>query len=953
MLGGRRPTVEDIRALPWTTACFQEAMRFYPPAWAIPRTVRRRGRDRRPPDPQGRDGDHPGPRHPPRRALLAGPRGVRPDPLPRPRTRKGRHRSAYLPFGGGRRICIGSSFALMETTLITAMMSQQFVYDLVPGHPVEPEATLTLRPRNGREDGRPPARAGADGGGGMSRSSSTARASSSPAPAAASARRRPLRFARSGRRGDRASTSTARPRRPPPSAAPTAAAYVCDVADADAVTDLAARSKPSTAPSTSWSTTPASASPGRSSTPASRTGSGCASINLDGVVHGCHAFGPGMVERGHGHVVNVASGAGYIPNRHMAAYCASKAAVIIALAVPARRLARRRRRRQRRLPRRHQHADRGATRATSGRSRRRKARAERALRPAATRRTSSPRRSSSCVERNRDVVPVGFESTLAYKLLRGAPAARSKDWSPDPVSGAVTEHHRVVIIGAGYRRRRPRRPAAAGRRSTTSSSASATTSVGGTWFEHTYPGCGCDIPTHLYSYSFARNPNWTRLFPKQARDPRVRARDIADEHGVIAAHPLRLRDGALALGRGRAASGGCETSEGELTCDVLVSARSAPPPSPTSPTSPASRTSRATASTPRAGTTTTTSTGERVAVIGTGPAAAQFVPRDPAARSSRLTVFQRTPPWVIPHPDRPVPGVERAALPRRCRAPRTSSATLFFALYEAMRRRLPRPHRADRADRGARPRAPAPPGPRPASCARSSRRATASAASARSSPTPTTRRSPPTTPRSSPTPIARGRRRARSSPRDGARHEVDTIITAIGYRYSRSLLVDRVVGVGGRTLGDVWDRSPRAYLGTTVPGFPNMFILLGPNSIGINSVIFSLESQIAYVMGALRTMERDGVGRIEVRPRRSTSFVDDVDRRSDGSVWTDGGCTAYYIDDTGRNFAIYPGLRRRVPPPHAALRPGALRRPHRRITVAVAMDPRRGTGCRPRPRRAH
>jgi hypothetical protein len=127
-------------------------------------------------------------------------------------------------------------------------------------------------------------------------------------------------------------------------------------------------------------------------------------------------------------------------------------------------------------------------------------------------------------------------------------------------------------------------------------------------------------------------------------------------------------------------------------------------------------------------------------------------------------------------------------------------------------------------------------------------------------------------------------------------------------RYSRSLLVDRLVGVGGRTLGEAWNRSPRAYLGTTVPGFPNFFILLGPNSIGINSVIFSLEAQIAYVMDALKTMEKGRVRRIEVSPDALADYTADCDRRSIGSVWTDGGCTAYYLDEHGRNFAIYPGF---------------------------------------------
>jgi cation diffusion facilitator CzcD-associated flavoprotein CzcO len=143
---------------------------------------------------------------------------------------------------------------------------------------------------------------------------------------------------------------------------------------------------------------------------------------------------------------------------------------------------------------------------------------------------------------------------------------------------------------------------------------------------------------------------------------------------------------------------------------------------------------------------------------------------------------------------------------------------------------------------------------------------------------------------------------------DGARHEVDTVITAIGYRYSRSLLAHRIAGQDGRTLGEVWNRSPRAYLGSSVPGFPNMFILLGPNSIGINSVIFSLESQMAYVMDALRTMDRRHVRRLEVRAEALEGFVREVDRRSEGTVWTAGGCRAYYVDDTGRNFGLYPGF---------------------------------------------
>jgi cytochrome P450 len=148
VLGGRRPGLADVRELRWTAACVQEAMRVFPPAWVIPRTAIE-------------DDVIDGYRIPRGSSVLIPIYRLHHDPRfwpdPEvfdptrfmPENARRHHRSAYLPFGGGRRICIGSSFALMEATLIAAAMSRDFVYDLVAGHPVEPEATLTLRPRHG------------------------------------------------------------------------------------------------------------------------------------------------------------------------------------------------------------------------------------------------------------------------------------------------------------------------------------------------------------------------------------------------------------------------------------------------------------------------------------------------------------------------------------------------------------------------------------------------------------------------------------------------------------------------------------------------------------------------------------------------------------------------------------------------------------------------------------
>jgi cation diffusion facilitator CzcD-associated flavoprotein CzcO len=489
---------------------------------------------------------------------------------------------------------------------------------------------------------------------------------------------------------------------------------------------------------------------------------------------------------------------------------------------------------------------------------------------------------------------------------------------PHPPAG----HHRIVVIGAGFAgiglgaklRRRGVEDFVILERND---------SVGGTWFEHTYPGCGCDIPTHLYSYSFARNPSWTRLFPTQ-REILAYVRAIAEDHGVMAHVHLgcemkRCRwDEATATWH-------VSTSQGNVTCDVLVSAigATAEPDEPDIP-----------------GLDTFTGhrfhsarwdwdhdlTGKRVAVIGTGPAAAQFVPKIQPLTGG-LTVFQRTPPWVIPHFDRPVPGVERL-LYHLLPPAQDLQRNLFFAMYEAcgvgFRGRteliapieaLGRAHlRRQVRDRSLREKLT----PRYRfGCKRPILSNTYYPALARPGVEVVT------------APIARIDREAIVT-RDGARREVDTIISAIGYRYSRSLLVDRVVGTGDRTLGAAWNRSPRAYLGSTVSGFPNMFILLGPNSIAVNSVIFSLEAQIAYIVDALRTMEERGVRRIELAPDALEGYVAECDRRSGGSVWTDGGCKAYYTDDAGRNFAIFLGFvseyrlrTRRFDPAPYALEPAA------------------------------
>lgn len=463
-----------------------------------------------------------------------------------------------------------------------------------------------------------------------------------------------------------------------------------------------------------------------------------------------------------------------------------------------------------------------------------------------------------------------------------------------------TEHHRVVVIGAGFAgigmavqlRRRGIDDFVVCERNG---------QIGGTWFEHTYPGCGCDIPTHLYSYSFARNPNWSRLFPKQAEILDY-LHAIAREHGIddhirlgCPVEQCRWDDAARAWQ--------VDTAQGRLSCDVLVSAIGATG-EPAEPEIPGLDEFGGHRFHSARWDWDHDLTGERVGVIGTGPAAAQFVPKI-RRHVEHLTVFQRTPPWVLPHFDRPLVGAERL-LYRFAPPAQAIQRQLFFAMYEAcgigfrgrtelvapieaigrrhLRRQVADPLLRQKLTPHYR-----------FGCKRPILSNSYYPALASDNVDVVTE------------PIARVDGSAVVTA-DGARHELDTLISAIGYRYARGQSAERIVGVGGRTLADAWERSPRAYLGTTVPGFPNFFILLGPNSIGINSVIYSLESQIAYAIDALRRMERDGLARVEVQPDALERYVRECDERSAGSVWTDGGCKAYYTDDDGRNYAIYPGF---------------------------------------------
>jgi cation diffusion facilitator CzcD-associated flavoprotein CzcO len=421
--------------------------------------------------------------------------------------------------------------------------------------------------------------------------------------------------------------------------------------------------------------------------------------------------------------------------------------------------------------------------------------------------------------------------------------------------------------------------------------------VGGTWHFNTYPGCACDVPSHLYSFSFAPNPGWSRTYSRQ---PEIRdyLERVVDDFGVRE----KIRLGCeVKTARWDGEAWDIETSAGPLRARVLVSATGplVEPKIPPFPgldrfAGPAFHSARWDHSVDLAG--------KRVAAVGTGASAIQFVPAI-APKVARLHVFQRTPPWVMPHSSRPITRTEKriyAKLPLAQRLVRggiyagRELLVLGFVKQPRIMRGIEKI--AERHMRGAIDDPALLAKVRPGytiGCKRILPSNEWYPALARDNVELVT------------DPIAEVRERSIVS-ESGAAREVDAIVFGTGFHVVDMPVARMVRGRDGRTLEEAWQGSPRAHLGTTVAGFPNLFILLGPNTgLGHSSMVYMIESQIAYVMDALRELRRNGHRTVEVRPDVQERYNRDVQRRMKRTVWSTG-CKSWYLDEQGNNPTLWP-----------------------------------------------
>jgi len=426
--------------------------------------------------------------------------------------------------------------------------------------------------------------------------------------------------------------------------------------------------------------------------------------------------------------------------------------------------------------------------------------------------------------------------------------------------------------------------------------------IGGTWRDNTYPGCQCDIPSVLYSYSFAPNPSWTRTYPLQA-EIRDYLRRCATDFGVV---PFVRFDHEVtgAAWDDDQRRWRVETSQGEITADVLVGGQGGLS-NPSIPDIPGLERFEGKQFHSAQWDHDHDLDNERVAVIGTGASAIQFVPLI-QPRVGRLHLFQRTPSWVMPDPDRPLTDFEHRLFERVPAAQRALRG-LVYLMMEAtvlgtmVDRRLAKGLEAiarrhlQRQVRDPELRAKLTPS-YTIGCKRITMSDSYYPALAQPNAEVVTEGIREVSERSIVTV-------------DGTEREVDSIILGTGFHVHDHPGFERIRGRGGLTLGEAWKGSPRAYLGSTIAGFPNLFLLVGPNSAGgFNSIIFTSEAHINYAVRAIKAMDRHGLDTVEVRPEVYDAFAREAERKLRNSVWNAGGCASWYIDANGRNGVWWPGF---------------------------------------------
>ena len=425
--------------------------------------------------------------------------------------------------------------------------------------------------------------------------------------------------------------------------------------------------------------------------------------------------------------------------------------------------------------------------------------------------------------------------------------------------------------------------------------------VGGTWRDNTYPGAACDVPSQLYSFSFAPNPDWTMSFSPQ---PEIQAyiQKVAQRSGVL---DRFVFDTAMEDARWdeEAQQWEVRTTRGTVTATTLIVGAGGLS-EPRLPEIDGIEDFQGELFHSARWDHDVDLAGKRVAVIGTGASAIQIVPQLQKV-ASHLDVYQRTAPYVLPRNDRKYTRVEQFLfrhVPGVQKAYRT-------AIYWGRESYVP--------GFTLQPKLAAP----------AKKLALGNLAKGVKDPELRARATPTFEIGCKRILISNDYYPALDSPNvdlvtdpiakitgdaivtsDGVERPIDVLVVATGFFTTELPIAEHIRGRGGVSLADTWrDAGMAAYKGTTVHGFPNMFMIVGPNTgLGHSSMVFIIESQVEYIRDAIRTMALHRYAAVEPAAEAQQDWNAEIQRRMKRTVWNTGGCSSWYLDRHGRNTVLWP-----------------------------------------------
>ncbi|MCD0451428.1 NAD(P)/FAD-dependent oxidoreductase [Actinocorallia sp. API 0066] len=422
--------------------------------------------------------------------------------------------------------------------------------------------------------------------------------------------------------------------------------------------------------------------------------------------------------------------------------------------------------------------------------------------------------------------------------------------------------------------------------------------LGGTWWENTYPGCACDVPSPMYSFSFELNKNWSQLFAPQPEIQRYLAH-CAEKYNIR--KHIRFGESVDAIEYDDAAQRwNIALVGGEVLTPRAVISGVGALHVPSFPEIPGLETFEGKAFHSAEWDHSYDLRGKRVAVIGTGASAIQFVP-EVAEVAAHTTVFQRTPAWIQSKPNIKLPaafklpGVPRAvrniiywvlearavsfALDPRLAGPMKWMATRHLKKQvkdPELRRKLTPDYTIG--------------------CKR----------------VLLSNNYYPSLTRDDVDLVTEGVAEVRPNSvitKDGREIEVDAIIFGTGFKVVDAMEHWVITGRNGQKIQQAWENGVEAHHGTTVPGFPNFFVLLGPNTgLGHNSVVFMIEVQVQHILSLLKLLSDTGATTVEPKPEAVRAYNDKLHKRLRKAVWNEGGCMSWYLDQDGINRTTWPGF---------------------------------------------